>query len=677
MSTDLDKEIAELEAKLQEAKKKKTLQPKIVNIYRFNRNTGKVYVKLSDVHYGVVEILRRTPGRIYIAGDNDNSIPAKQIPSFIQAIESLPKDTNPVELTWHPSTKDAFDKFMAMPDMYLSLLDEKSLVRIELGPDMIDQRLYLSGDIQSLTFKPETNSYTLGLPEVWKFPKAIQGYYKNKKIEYQPELIEIINEQLKKQEEMATIATAMDWPEVKNPFIDGYDLKPLQRVAVKFSEMTEDKCVVAYPMGKGKTAIAAAIHELRQYKKTLVICPAPAKTNWVREIKKFTGKDAFILYGATPSEEIIDELIRHQGHQFYIINYDIMARATVEDKEQDISVNKWSMVLQLARFDLMVIDEAHRIKNTDSKRSRAVTALNSIPHIISLTGTPIVNRPSELYPLLFLADPKSFANETSFSNQFMYADGSPKNTSQLKQLLTRYMIRRTPEQFGEHEVTRIPFHKELSPQARENYKKILEGVYISLRNPNYQRDITSILAELTRCKQTCANDNVETSADLALEALEETDKKVLVFSQFKEPQATIRNIIGNSAAIINGEVSNDRRYELIDQFQDPKSSLKVIITNITEALTLTEAHTVIFNDLWWTPKDHSQAEGRAFNRTNDPHGGNSYWVQNDRTIDDFLIDLLHKKMAIFKEVIDGVVSEGESQGSLAMELINHLRQGLG
>lgn len=299
-------------------------------------------------------------------------------------------------------------------------------------------------------------------------------------------------------------------------------------------------------------------------------------------------------------------------------------------------------------------------------------------NFLPMTGTPIVNRPRELYPLLYLVAKDTFNSPTSFADQFTDSEGNARNVAKLHQLLTPYMIRRTRQDvYGDTVIPeRIPFTKELSAQARAVYNKILEGIYISLRKPDYQRNVTSILAELIRCKQVCSSDNCETSAEIATNAIEETGKKVLIFSQFKESQYAIKALLGNSAEVINGDVDDDTRYELVDKFQDPNSSLKVIITNILEGLTLTAAHTGIFNDLWWTPKDHNQAEGRFCGRDNDPHGGNSYYVQNENSIDEFITALLMKKMRIFEQVIDGIKVSQEANESLFGELINYLKDGI-
>jgi SNF2 family DNA or RNA helicase len=220
---------------------------------------------------------------------------------------------------------------------------------------------------------------------------------------------------------------------------------------------------------------------------------------------------------------------------------------------------------------------------------------------------------------------------------------------------------------------RIPQYTTLSTQARVNYTEVLKGLYIALRNPNYQREVHNILTQLLRLKQICADDKVDFTVDLAETALDETSEmpwnKVLIFSQFKATQHEIAKRIGNRARVINGDVTDKQRYELVDKFQDINSDVKVIVTNITEGLTLTNAFTVIINDLWWTPKDHVQAEGRAFGRENDPHGGNSYYVLCEDSIDDMIWMLLEKKLAIFKEMIDNVYNKNEEENSMFQQLM--------
>lgn len=677
----LDEQIAEAEQKLAELKKKKLEEPTTATIHAFVKSSGKIRVKFSKFHAEGIDVLRRIPSRVYLQETQDNIISAVELPAILENLTRLG-----ITYSWRgENLEEEFNKWINQADIVLSLNEKKSEVLVEFGPKMVDQRLYIGDDIQTLSYNYLNKSYSFALAEAYKFPKLIEKYYPNAKVEYEEGLKEKIIEQTDRIKVLMEIANADDCPEIANPFIgldssgEKLDLKPHQRVAVKFAQLNDYKALVAYDMGGGKTPIGIASAELGKFKKILVICPAPLKKNWQKEIKRFINQDALILSGSEPEEWQVDAIILGK-YKYYIINYDIMSRSEITDIDENNkaeSINKWALVLNAAGFDLFIVDESHRIKNMDSKRSKAVRALN-MPHVIPLSGTPIVNRPSELFPSLNIINRENFNSFASFANAFMSSDGRPKNVKKLHEILSQYMIRRTWEQiYGKNlDPNRIPFTKELGPQARANYERILQGVYISLRNPNYQRNVTSILAELVRCKQICSADNVETTVDLAIEAAEETQKKVIIFSQFLDSQADIAKSLGKSSEIINGGVPDDKRYEIIEEFQRPDSRLKFLVTNILEGLTMTAAWTTIFNDLWWTPKDHRQAEGRAFGRVNDPHSGNSYYIQNENTIDEFIVALLEKKLATFKEVIDGVPQHQEMEKSIAMELIEHLRKSI-
>lgn len=690
----IDEEIAAAQKALDDLKAKKLLEPTIVYIHTFVQVAGKIRIKLSKPDFRLIDVLRSVYGRSTVGINNDdNIIPAIELQKTLDKFAIVPEffdlDTPPYKVEWEEKSKIAYDIWINLPDILLTLNEKKSEVELELGPKMIDQRLYLGHEISSLSYNSISRGYTFSLAEAYKFPRLVEHMYKDKVVKYGPGLLEYITKQVEKAQQLMEVANAADAPDISNPFcgIDPltgklFDLKPLQRTAVKYASLCDYKALIAYDMGAGKTQIGMACAEIGEFKKVLIICPAPLKTNWRMEIKKFLNQDAFILYGATPDNNQIDELFTKKKYKYFIINYDILSRSEIKETGNgyEESVNKWASVINLASFDLFLIDESHRIKNMDSKRSKAVRALN-MPHVIPLSGTPIVNRPSELFPTLNIIAKDKFNNYPAFISQFMDSQGNARNVPKLHEILSSHMIRKTSEQLNGKNLdpNRIPFTKELGLQARANYTKVLEGIYISLRKPDYQRNVTSILAELVRCKQICSADNVETSADLAIEAADETEKKVLIFSQFLESQAEINKLLGGEAVIINGSTPQSERDALCfypsGKFHTDKLP-RFIITNILEGLTLTPAYTVIFNDLWWTPKDHSQAEGRAFGRTNDPHGGNAYYVQNENTIDEFILGLLQKKLAMFKTVIDGTPQAQEVNESITKALLEHLRSGL-
>jgi SNF2 family DNA or RNA helicase len=233
-----------------------------------------------------------------------------------------------------------------------------------------------------------------------------------------------------------------------------------------------------------------------------------------------------------------------------------------------------------------------------------------------------------------------------------------------------------------NDITR--FHK-LSPKAMKIYDKILMGIWEIMDewNPEeagQEKTITHMLAQIIRLKQVCAIDKAEMVADLATdirdnEPEDEPNPKVLVFSQFVAVAKAIHKRLndGGRSRMFSGQDSPDERMKFVDQFQnDPKVDYLVMTSKVAaEGLTLTKASTIIFADLFWTPKDHEQCVGRAYGRLNDAHPVDVYWCIADNTIEDWINDLLAQKRALIGQVVDGKEIVGDE--SVASELIKKMR----
>jgi SNF2 family DNA or RNA helicase len=186
----------------------------------------------------------------------------------------------------------------------------------------------------------------------------------------------------------------------------------------------------------------------------------------------------------------------------------------------------------------------------------------------------------------------------------------------------------------------------------------------------------------------CAIDKVTSTSDLATELhnnAEENDRKhnkVLVFSQYKAVARAIHNRLGHESlcSVDNrlNSMGTMEREELIQRFQND-SKIKYLVTTLAakEGHDITEAGIVIFNDLFWTPANHEQCEGRAYMRINDPHGIDSYYQIIDMggdSVEEWIWEMLERKMKLIETIVDGV--EGARDVSIASELIAKFKESM-
>jgi len=179
----------------------------------------------------------------------------------------------------------------------------------------------------------------------------------------------------------------------------GGKLFHFQLQGVNYIDKQGGRALIADEMGLGKTVQALAWIQLRKEiaLPVLVICPSFLKVNWMRETKKWTtGMNIQILSGQSPYQ--ITE-------NFVIINYDILSY--------------WEIELKSHNFSTLIVDEAHLVKNNQAKRTKTFKKLSKgVPHLIALTGTPIENRPVEIYNIVYAIQPKLFPNWMTFILDF-------------------------------------------------------------------------------------------------------------------------------------------------------------------------------------------------------------------------------------------------------------------
>jgi len=430
-------------------------------------------------------------------------------------------------------------------------------------------------------------------------------------------------------------------------------------------------------------------------KRFLIVAPAALVPNWKKQIWKFTKEVPFLIEGTVPDPYQAAEIIKGD-RTYYLGSYTSLAKGTkVPEEWKEVDGKKikipefttylWINFINMAKFDVIILDEAHFLKNVDSSRSKAFRELKEGKKLL-LTGTPILNYPPEIWALLAMLDPKLAGSYDGFRNRYTLNGRTPKNVKELRESLKPILLRRTKKEVLKDldPIERITEYVELSSQGREIYEEVVAGIWRELEILDFSagigkdsQKITNILAMFMRMKQVCAADKANYVADLAVRLHDSNDEKVLIFSQFVNKPPVVPEIakkLGGEALSIVGTQSPGDRLDIVERFNTDKN-IHFLVASLHATklgLDITGAGSVIFNDLDWTPANHEQAEARAYGRMSDLHSITSYYIICQDTIEEVIQDILAKKLAIIDEVIEGV--QRDRSPGIFMEVLKELKR---
>ena len=441
---------------------------------------------------------------------------------------------------------------------------------------------------------------------------------------------------------------------------------PLDHQKEAIQKLVENKkFILADDMGLGKTTstIIAALES--GSKKVLIICPATLKINWKREIENYSDKTIYIAESKNFSTEA----------DFVIINYDIIKNFHDTKKKND------SQVLA-AKFDLVIIDEAHYIKNATAQRTKLINDIvKNTERLWLLTGTPMTSRPIDYFNLLNIIDSPVAKNWMAYAirycSGYQFNVGGRKvwnvtGASNLEELRDRTLgltLRRLKENVLDLPDKIItPVYLRLKSKSYEN----VMGEYYDWydKNPDESKSLTVQFSKLTKIRQIIADEKIEQTIELA-ENIIEQDKKVIIFCNFTDSLNKITEHFGKAAVKLDGSMSKHERQNSVDQFQEnPK--VKLFVGNIKAAgvgITLTAAEAVIMNDLSFLPSDHAQAEDRAY-RYGQKNNVLVYYPIFENTIEGIIYDILNNK----KQVIATVMGDNQHPADAAEEILQRINE---
>lgn len=398
-------------------------------------------------------------------------------------------------------------------------------------------------------------------------------------------------------------------------------LYPYQIEGVAFLAGT-GRALLADDMGLGKTlqAIGAAawLREHEGVRKTLIICPASLKHQWAREIERFTGQETQIIQGPAPERGV---QYRREA-AFFIINYELILR--------DLSV-----INEHLCPDLVIMDEAQRIKNWRTKIAASVKRIPS-RYVFVLSGTPLENRLEDLYSLMQVVDPKVLGPLWRYLVDFHVTDARGKvlgyrNLSLLRQRLAPVMLRRDRRLVRDQLPDKIVQRLDVAMTAKQwDLHDAAMGAAGRLAKIARTRPLTPseqnrLLAALQQARMACnaaglvdketqGAPKLDELADILNEICGQSGLKAVVFSQWEQMTRMVEarlKRMGLGSVRLHGGVPTAKRGELMDRFRDD-DSIQVFISTDAGGVGLNlQSGAVLINlDVPWNPAVLEQRNGR-------------------------------------------------------------------
>jgi len=456
-----------------------------------------------------------------------------------------------------------------------------------------------------------------------------------------------------------------------------------QRTGIAFLKKVK-KAILADEMGLGKTrqAIIAAGEESKGG--VLVVCPASLKINWLREIKAVYPTDDIHILTTT-------ELDPDPGEGWWIVNYDILEKK-LEYIEQLIGAGVKTLVLDEAHYikgksiRATVIVGGKIKKKSDKTQMMFDGIAKKMERVYCLTGTPLMNRPIELFNLLKAIGHDLGRVRSYFAKRYCgaflktiirrspfppirYLDESgATNLPELRRQIEGVMLRRKKKDVLDLPAKIVSIMEcELSHEWQKTYDSAWDDYMRFLaENPEEGRDVEGILmarhlVEITKLKQVCSRSKMARMVADIRNAVEQ-GQKVIVFSQYTETIRQINDALKEKvtgadpifAVTLTGSDDMDARQKAVDSFQN-EETIKVFIANIKAGgvgLTLTEASIVMFADMEWSPEIHAQAEDRA-HRIGQEGTVNVYYYIAMGTIEEDIVEILNAKKDVMNQILEG------------------------
>lgn len=478
------------------------------------------------------------------------------------------------------------------------------------------------------------------------------------------------------------------------PSANGRKLKEHQKTAVKFL-VANKKCILADSMGLGKTVSSIIASLAGGYKKTLVITTASLKSGWKKDLLYYVPEDDI---------EIVSGSKWTPGKKYTLINYDIIDNfyevpmepvfnienvydakgnivdtfkvpVMVKDKNTGKLVQKMQKSMKKAdiqkalgesplfweNYDCVIIDEAQKLSNNTSIRYKTIYDFlrKSNPKaIFLLTGTPLTNRPINLYHILKLIDADITRDYNYFVKRYcggeeihlkdgrtIIKSGDATNLDELRERIKDIYIRRLASETGEMVgKTVLRKYYDLDDKQKAEYDRLWNEYQEAQENSGkYDSEQYRQLVEGMLVRQYLAKEMVKHTIELAEDYIQ-NDEKVVIITCFQEEMDLFKKHFGNKCVVYNGKMLPKQKDKAQDEFMNnPK--VKVFVGQIEACgvgLSLPVSKIMIFNSYSWSEASNRQAEDRIYRLTQTQDVECIYMLFNDSVSQDMFDKVLYK-----------------------------------
>ena len=431
-----------------------------------------------------------------------------------------------------------------------------------------------------------------------------------------------------------------------------------QKMGLDFLLKSSGNALLADDMGLGKTVQTLAyIASEKQSLPAVVVAPLVTLTNWQREIERFMkkkSKNGRIVEHDVPTITSIRSGKQKElgDYDFYLINYELLYKRQID--------------LSKLKIHTLVCDEVQHLRSKTTKKYSAVKKLagmKSVKYRVGLSGTPIYNHGSEIWPIVDILKPGLLGSFKEFCEYFCYQDERgkaivvPSKRDGLRHVLQRDVMLRRKKSDVLKELKDKVRYKETIDADETYYKNELNKIWSKLEEEQKHAEtefskVASYQRAIQSERQAAGVAKLHHVIDFVKNIME-IEESVVVFCHHKSIHKLLHESLQefNPAAIIGGQTDKIRQ-ENIDNFQN--GDTKLIIVGLRAGnlgINLTRAKYVIFAELDWSPAIHRQAEDRL-HRIGQKNTVFAYYLIGKRTLDEHVADILVDKSYEIDAIMD-------------------------